>query len=285
MVVTIGIICDRVRWDEKELIKAARKRGAKPIVIDQKNMVLDLTGNEDNIPEADVYLQRSVSTLKGLYITKILEEKGYTVINSFEPSRICADKLLTTLALVKAGVPTPRTLVAFDIESGLDALNKLGYPAVIKPVIGSWGRFVALLRDRQTAKSIMEERVFMGALYQTFYLQEYVEKNGRDIRSFVIGDRVVAAIYRIAVGDELRTNTALGGRAEPCPITPELEELSLKAAEAVGGNGVYGIDIFIGDKGMMVNEVNHTVEFHTTVPVTGIDIPGLIIDYALERVK
>ncbi|MEM1657612.1 MAG: lysine biosynthesis protein LysX [Candidatus Jordarchaeales archaeon] len=283
--ITIGIICDRVRWDEKELIKAARKRGAKPIVIDQKNIVLDLTGSGDNIPEADVYLQRSVSTLKGLYITKILEDKGYMVINSFEPSRICADKLLTTLALVKAGVPTPHTLVAFDVESGLDALDKLGYPAVIKPVIGSWGRFVALLKDRQTAKSIMEERVFMGALYQTFYLQEYVEKNGRDIRSFVIGDRVVAAIYRIAVGDELRTNTALGGRAEPCPITPDLEELSLKAAEAVGGNGVYGIDIFIGDKGMMVNEVNHTVEFHTTVPITGIDIPGLIIDYVLERVK
>lgn len=284
--ITVGLICDRVRWDEKELIKAVRKRNAKPLVIDQKSIFLDITGNKDNIPEADIYLQRSVSTLKGLYISKILEEKGYTVINSFESSRICADKLLTTLALAKAGVPTPRTLVAFDIESGLEALEKLGYPAVIKPVIGSWGRFVALLRDRQTARSIMEERAFMGALYQTFYIQEYVEKIGnRDIRSFVIGDRVVAAIYRVAVKDELRTNTALGGKAEPCPITPEIESLSLKAAEAVGGEGVYGVDILIGNKGMMVNEVNHTVEFHTTVPVTGIDVPGLIIDYVLERVK
>ncbi|MBS7288863.1 MAG: RimK family alpha-L-glutamate ligase, partial [Candidatus Freyarchaeota archaeon] len=129
-------------------------------------------------------------------------------------------------------------------------------------------------------------RTFMGALYQTFYIQEYVEKIGkRDIRSFVVGDRVVAAIYRVAVKDELRTNTALGGKAETCPITPEIENLSLKAAEAVGGDGVYGVDILIGDEGMMVNEVNHTVEFHTTVPVTGIDIPGLMIDYVLERVK
>jgi len=284
--VTVGLICDRVRWDEKELIKAVRRRGAKPLIIDQKNIFLDITGGKDNIPEADIYLQRSVSTLKGLYISKILEEKGCTVINSFESSRICADKLLTTLALAKAGIPTPRTLIAFDIESGLEALEQLGYPAVIKPVIGSWGRFVALLRDRQTARSIMEERTFMGALYQTFYLQEYVEKIGKkDIRSFVVGDRVVAAIYRIAVKDELRTNTALGGRAEACQITPEIENLSLRAAEAVGGDGVYGVDILIGDKGMMVNEVNHTVEFHTTVPVTGIDVPGLIIDYVLERVK
>ncbi len=284
--VTIGLICDRVRWDEKELIKAVRKRGAKPLIIDQKNIFFDITGCSDNIPEADIYLQRSVSTLKGLYISKILEEKGHTVINSFESSRICADKLLTTLALAKAGIPTPRTLVAFDIESGLEALEQLRYPAVIKPVIGSWGRFVALLKDRQTARSIMEERVFMGALYQTFYIQEYIEKiDKKDIRSFVVGDRVIAAIYRVAVKDELRTNTALGGRAEPCPITPEIENLSLRAAEAVGGNGVYGIDILIGDKGMVVNEVNHTVEFHTTVPVTGIDVPGLIIDYVLERVK
>jgi len=284
--ITVGLICDRVRWDEKALIRAVEKRGAKPIIIDQKSIFLDLTGNLDNVPEVDVYLQRSVSTIKGLYISKLLEEKGHIVINSFEASRICADKVLTTLALAREGIPTPHTLIAFDVDSALRALEKLGYPAVIKPTLGSWGRLVAPLKDPQTARAILEDRVFMGALYQTFYLQEYVEKEmNRDIRSFVVGDRVVAAIYRVAAEGELRTNTALGGRAEPCPVTAEIEELSLRAAKAVGGDGVYGIDILAGPNGMMVNEVNHTVEFHTTVPVTGIDIPGMIIDYVLERVK
>ncbi|MEM2144187.1 MAG: lysine biosynthesis protein LysX [Candidatus Jordarchaeaceae archaeon] len=282
---TIGMISDRVRWDEKALIEAAKRKNVKLTLIDGKNIFLEATGDFDRIPEADVYLQRMVSAFKGLYITKILESKGKKVINSYSVSSICADKLLTTLALRKAGIPSPRTFVAFDIEAALDVLEQLGYPAIIKPVFGSWGRLIAILKDPQSAKAILESRESMGALYQIYYIQEFVNKiNNRDIRSFVIGDRVVAAIYRIAGKDEWRTNTALGGKAELCPVTPEIEELSLKTAKTLG-DGVYGIDILETSDNMLVNEVNHTMEYHTTVPLTGVDIPGMLIDYCLEIVK
>ncbi|MHA1579049.1 MAG: lysine biosynthesis protein LysX [Candidatus Freyarchaeota archaeon] len=282
---TIGMISDRVRWDEKALIQAAKKKGVKLLVIDGKSIFLEATGDFDNIPKADIYLQRMVSTFKGLYVTKILESKGYPVVNSYAVSSVCADKLLTTLALRKAGIPCPRTFVAFDVTAALNTLDELRYPAVIKPVFGSWGRLVAPLKDPQSAKAILESRESMGALYQIYYIQELVEKvNNRDIRSFIIGDNVVTAIYRIAGHGEWRTNTALGGRAEVCPVTPEIEEISLKAAKAVG-EGVFGVDILETEKGMLVNEVNHTMEYHTTVPLTGVDIPSMIIDYCLEIVK
>jgi len=282
---TIGMISDRVRWDEKALIQAAKKKGVKLVVIDGKSIFLEATGDFDNIPEADIYLQRMVSTFKGLYVTKILESKGYPVVNSYAVSSLCADKLLTTLALRKAGIPCPRTFVAFDIAAALNTLDELRYPAVIKPVFGSWGRLVAPLKDPQSAKAILESRESMGALYQIYYIQELVEKvSNRDIRSFIIGDKVVTAIYRIAGQGEWRTNTALGGRAEVCPVTPEIEEISLKAAKAIG-EGVFGVDILETEKGMLVNEVNHTMEYHTTVPLTGVDIPSMIIDYCLEIVK
>ncbi|MEM3564588.1 MAG: lysine biosynthesis protein LysX [Candidatus Jordarchaeaceae archaeon] len=283
--VTIGMISDRVRWDEKALIQAARNKNVKLVVIDAKSIFLEATGNCDRIPEADIYLQRMVSTFKGLYITKILESKGYPVVNSYAVSSICADKLLTTLALTKAGVPSPRTFLAVDIDSALQILEELKYPAVIKPVFGSWGRLIAPLKDPQSAKAIIESRESMGALYQIYYIQEFVEKvNNRDIRSFIIGDEVVTAIYRVAGQGEWRTNTALGGRAEICPVTPEIEDLSLRAARAIG-EGVYGVDILESPNGMLVNEVNHTMEYHTTVPLTGVDIPGMLIDYCLEMLK
>ncbi|WXG40159.1 MAG: lysine biosynthesis protein LysX [Candidatus Freyarchaeum deiterrae] len=282
---TIGMIIDRVRWDEKSLIEAAKRKNIKLVLIDGKDIFLEATGDCDRIPEADIYLQRTVSTFKGLYITKILESKGKPVVNSYAVSSVCADKLLTTLALRKAGIPSPRTFVAFDIDAALNTLEELGYPAIIKPVFGSWGRLIAPLKDPQSAKAILESRESMGALYQIYYIQEFVNKmNNRDIRSFVIGDKVVTAIYRIAGQDEWRTNTALGGRAEQCPVTPEIEDLSLRAAKALG-EGVFGVDILETSENMFVNEVNHTMEYHTTVPLTGVDIPGMLIDYCLEIVK
>jgi [lysine-biosynthesis-protein LysW]--L-2-aminoadipate ligase len=279
------MISDRVRWDEKALIEAAKRKNVKLVLIDGKDIYLEATGDSDRIPEADIYLQRMVSTFKGLYITKMLESKGKPVVNSYAVSSVCADKLLTTLALRKAGIPSPRTFVAFDIDAALNVLEELGYPAIIKPVFGSWGRLIAPLKDPQSAKAILESRESMGALYQIYYIQEFVDKtNNRDIRSFVIGDKVVTAIYRIAGQDEWRTNTALGGRAEECPVTPEIEDLSLRAARALG-EGVFGVDILETSESMLVNEVNHTMEYHTTVPLTGVDIPGMLIDYCLEIVK
>jgi len=202
---------------------------------------------------------------------------GHTVINSFRTALTCGDKLFGTLALVRAKIPTPKTHIAFTEEGAAKALDRLGYPAVIKPVVGSWGRLSALLKDRDFAGAIIEDREYMHPSYQIYYLQEFVKRPPRDIRSFVIGDKTVAAIYRTSAGD-WRTNTARGGKAEPCPITKELDDISLKAAKAVGGQFV-GVDLMESPDGLLCHEVNGTTEFKNSVPATGIDIPGLAVEY------
>ncbi|MHA1349026.1 MAG: lysine biosynthesis protein LysX [Candidatus Odinarchaeia archaeon] len=283
----MGIICDRVSWNEKALINAARKRtGVNLVIATTDDIILDASNNDDELPEADVYLQRCISATRGLYVAAILESKGLPVVNTYEASRICADKTLTILALKKAGLPVPKTFISFTINSGLRVLQeKLNGIGVLKPNIGSWGRLVAILKDPQSAKAIFEDRYYMGVLYHTFHLQEYINSEPkRDIRSFVVGDRVIAAIYRYAPAGEWRTNTAGGGKAEACPVTPEIEELSIKAAEAVGG-GVFGVDLMETKDGYVVHEINHTTEYRHTVAATGVDVPGAIIDYTIKQVK
>jgi len=113
-----------------------------------------------------------------------------------------------------------------------------------------------------------------------FYIQELIKKPGRDIRAFVVGEETICAIYRSS--PHWITNTARGGKGSVCPVTPELHAICLKAAKAVGG-GVLAIDVLEDpDRGLLINEVNHTMEFHTTVPTTGVDIPGIVIDYVID---
>ena len=285
MPIELAMLYSRVRWEEKAIIREAEKRSdlrLRPVNILKTFFELDSLENLDSF---DVFLQRCVSYFQGLHSTAILEERGFRVVNSLETTLVCGNKLFTTLRLLKHGVPTPRTIVAFDVSTALEALRNLGYPSMVKPVYGSWGRLVAPLKDPQSAKAILESRTVMHPLYQIFYLQEYVKRPPRDIRSFVVGDSVPVAIYRVSSGDEWRTNTSLGGKAVQCEVTPEIEELSLKAAEAVGG-GVLGVDIMEDEeKGLLVHEVNHVVEFRNTVPLTGVNLPKLILDYVIEVAK
>jgi len=247
-------------------------------------MEIDLTGGgpSPRISEK-IVLQRCVSHYRNLYSTAALEAAGHTVVNSFKTAFNSSDKLLCTLALKKAGIPTPETHVAFTEEAVMRALGALGYPAVLKPVVGSWGRLAALLKDEDFARAIVEDREYMHPSYQVYYLQEYVNRPPRDIRTFVIGDRTVAAIYRASVGD-WRTNTARGGKAEPCKITKEIDDISVKAAKAVEGRFV-GVDLMESADGLVCHEVNNTTEFKNSVPATGIDIPGLAVEYlaALDK--
>ena len=115
-------------------------------------------------------------------------------------------------------------------------------------------------------------------------MQEKIKRPERDIRCYVIGNQAVAAIFRNAPADDWRTNTARGGFAENLPITPELAELSIRAAEAVGG-GAFGVDLMETETGLVVHEVNHTTEFKNTVRVTGVDIPKLLLEYTIRQAK
>jgi len=283
----IGLVYDRIRWEEKALIEASRKKGLNLKLVDSKETYINTLEDSEKIREkfGQVVIERCVSYFRGLHLTAALEKSGLSVINSFNVSLICGNKLFTTLALIKAGVPNPKTFVAFTEEGAYKALEDLGYPLVMKPVVGSWGRLVALIKDKDSAQALIESREEMrNALLQIYYFQEYVERPPRDIRIMVIGDEVVAASYRYSPQDDWRTNVARGGTSKPCPITPELEELAHKAAEAVGG-GVLAVDCMESHDKILVHEVNSTVEFRGLSTATHVNIAKKIMEYAVGVAK
>ena len=282
--VTIGLVYDQLRPDERMIIDAAKKGNISLTLFDTNQMTFEVTGVHEGVGTADVLLQRCISYFRSVHATAALESYGKIVVNSHKAATTCGNKLLASIKLVQAKIPTPRTFLAFTEESALQALQELGYPAVMKPIVGSWGRLVAQVKDPDTARSIIESREYMHPVQQLYYLQEKVKRPDRDIRCYVIGDQAVAAIYRHAPPDEWRTNTARGGIAENCPITEELAEVSIRAAHAMGG-GAFGVDLMETESGLVVHEVNHTTEFKNTVRVTQIDIPLLLLNYAAEQAK
>ncbi len=279
----IAVLYSRVRVEEKWIFEALEKRRIPFDRIDDRQIVLDLSAPGDWL-KYDIVIERGLSYKNGLYITQILNSWGIPTVNMFHVAAICGDKLASSVALTQAGIPQPRVWAAFTPEAALEAIEAIGYPVVLKPVIGSWGRLLSKINDRDAAEAILEHKEILGSFqHSVFYIQEHIKKPGRDIRSFVIGDRTVCAIYRYS--SHWITNTARGGQAQICPVDDELNRISVAAAKAVGG-GAIAVDILEDlDRGYLVNEVNHTMEFHSTVPLTGVDIPGMIVDYALERVE
>jgi [lysine-biosynthesis-protein LysW]--L-2-aminoadipate ligase len=219
-----------------------------------------------------------------LYALRLLNAFGVPTVNTALVAEICGDKLTTSAMLARAGVPQPRNVVAFTPEAALEAIEAFGYPVVLKPVVGSWGRLLAKINDRDAAEAVLEHKATLGSVqHSVFYIQEFIRKPGRDIRAIVIGDRVLTAMYRKS--EHWITNTARGGEGELCPITPEIEEMCLKATKAVGG-GVLAVDLIEhSERGYLVNEINHTMEFHTMQPVSGVDIAGEIVEYVVKTAK
>lgn len=275
----VGVLCSRIRVEEKLLFAELDRRGVAYERIDDDDVIFDL--NEGRY-EYDVVLERSIHHSRALYALKVFNDAGVPTVNTASVADICGDKFKTTQALIRAGVPTPRTRMAFTPESALRAIEDLGYPAVLKPAIGSWGRLIAKVNDREAAEALLEHKQILGSYHHSiFYIQEYVPKpHHRDIRAFVVGDECICAIYRTS--DHWITNTARGGQATVCPVTPALADLCVSAAYAVGG-GVVAIDVLEAPDGrLLVNEVNYTMEFRNSIAPTGVDIPARIIDYTLE---
>lgn len=277
--VRIGVLYSRMRVEEKWIFAALEQRGVDYDRLDDRDVHFDV---EDPTPwlKYDALLMRSISYVRGLYALRVLNAWGIPTVNTAAVSEACGDKLATSTALAKAGVPQPRVVLAFTPEAALEAIEGLGYPVVLKPVVGSWGRLLAKINDRDAAEAVVEHKSTLGSYqHSVFYVQEYIQKPGRDIRAFVVGEETICAIYRKS--EHWITNTARGGEGEVCPVTPELAEICNRAAQAMGG-GVLAVDVIEHpDRGLLVNEVNHTMEFHTTVPTTGVDIPGIMVDYLL----
>lgn len=287
----VGILVTHIRAEEKLLITAFQARGVEPDIILDRDVNLDLIAGAGQLApsgvawgEYGVVLERCVSTSRGMYLQAILNAWGIPTINSYATASVCADKLLTTLALARADVPQTAARVAFEDDSALAAVEQIGYPAVLKPVTGSWGRLLARVNDRDSAEAIIEHRQTLGSYqHHIFYVQPYVNKPGRDIRAFVVGDETICAIYRTS--SHWITNTARGGQASNCPVTPELHTLCQRAAVAVGG-GVLALDLFEDpERGLILNEINHTMEFRNSSAPTGVDIAARVADYALRQVE
>jgi [lysine-biosynthesis-protein LysW]--L-2-aminoadipate ligase len=276
----VGVLCSRIRIEEKLLFDELESRGVAYDKLDDRTLVFNLH-DLSPLQHYDVILERSINHSRALYALKMLNDWGIKTINSAEVARICGDKLLTTQALLHHKLPVPRNMVAFTPESALEAIEQLGYPVVLKPCVGSWGRLVAKVNDREAAEALLEHKQILGSYHHSiYYIQEYVKKPGRDIRSFVVGDETIAAIYRTS--EHWITNTARGGKASNCPITPDIDALSQGAAKAVGG-GMLAIDLIESAEGLLVNEVNYTMEFRNSIDTTGVNIPAKMVDYLLRE--
>ncbi|MEK0369969.1 MAG: lysine biosynthesis protein LysX [Nitrosopumilus sp.] len=275
----VTILYDTIRWEEKALLEAGKKNNINIQMVNCKKLALNL---EKKPEDYGVVIQRCVSYYRNLHSTAALEGLGVKVINCLNTGVFAGNKLFTHMLLKKFGVPTPDATVAFSKEAALQALETQGFPKIIKPTVGSWGRLISKLNDKESAEGIIDSRENMYPIYQIHYLEEFVKRPPRDIRAIMVGDKIVAAIYRTSGNGNWKTNMALGGIAEPCKATPEMEEMCIKAKNAVQGD-IVGVDLMeSNEKGLIVHEVNNTTEYKNTVRVCKVDIPSLMLDYALK---
>ncbi len=280
----VAVLYSRVRVEEKLLLRELETRGVDFDLLDDRGLVLEISNEaqvRDQFAGYNVVLERCINHGRALATLQILNDAGIATVNTIGVAETCGSKLLTSSALAAGDVPTPRTMVAFTPESALEGIEELGYPVVLKPAIGSWGRLLSKLNDRDAAEAVLEHKEVLGTYHHSvFYIQEYIEKPMRDIRSFVVNEETICAIYRSS--PHWITNTAKGAATANCPVSDEIAEISERAARAVGG-GVVAVDLVEDpERGLLVLEVNYTMEFRNSIEPTGVNIPARIIDYVLQ---
>ncbi len=279
----VGILFSRLRTDEKLLIDAIEANGHQVVLLDDREIFFSLEKIDKKTFGVDIILERCSSHGRATYSLEIFNTFSIPTINTFAAAQICGSKFLTTEALLKADIPTPRSLVAFNRTQALKAIETIGYPVIMKPAVGSWGTLLAKVNDIDAAQAILAHKKVLGSFHHAiYYIQEYIDKPGRDIRAFVVGDEVVGAIYRYA--DFWITHLDHGARFETCPVTPEIAALALRAAKAVGGDFV-AIDIAEDKLGKMyVLEVDYTVEFTKAFPFISEDIVQKVVTLLEKKV-
>src|SRR5947209_12200987 len=275
----LAILLSQVRLEEKLIFAAAEQAGVEIVKVFDKELILDL-GNPQ-FPEVDIVLDRGLVHSRAEYTLRFLRDLGIPTVNSYDATITCDNKFLTSIPLAKAGIPTLRTMIAYTPQSALQAIEMLGYPVVLKPPVGTWGRLLAKINDREAAEAVLEHKEILGSYHHSiFYIQEYVPKPGGDIRAFVVGDRVIGTSYRSSA--HWITNVARGATTAPCPVTPELEHIALCAAQAVGGE-ILGVDLVETDEGLKVIEINTGAEFKGLIEATSVDVPEAIVEYVRTK--
>jgi [lysine-biosynthesis-protein LysW]--L-2-aminoadipate ligase len=279
----IGMLYSRIRRDEKLLLSELRERDHEVEKIDVRKERFNIAEPPAAFEELDLVVDRCLATSRSRYVTRFTDHYDVPVVNHPETAAICADKARNSLVLQDAGVPTPNTDVAFTKESALEAIENFGYPCVLKPVVGSWGRLMAKIDSRNAAEAVLEHKETLGHYeHKVFYVQEFVEKPGRDIRVLATDGEPVAAMARSS--DHWLTNAAKGAETEPIDIDDEMADLVERASDAVGG-GLLGVDLMETGDSYTVHEVNHTVEFKALNEVTDVDVPGTVVDWLEARAE
>jgi [lysine-biosynthesis-protein LysW]---L-2-aminoadipate ligase len=276
----LAILLSQVRLEEKMIFAAVEAVGIDLVKIFDKDLIIEL--DRPTFPDVDLVLDRGLVHSRAEYTLRFLQSLGIPTVNSYSATITCDNKFLTSITLQEAGVPALRTLIAYTPGSALEAIERLGYPAVLKPPVGSWGRLLAKINDREAAEAILEHKEILGSYHHSiFYIQEYVPKKGGDIRAFVVGGRVIGASYRSST--HWITNVARGAETSPATVSPEMEEIALRAAEAVGGE-ILGVDLVETDEGLKVIEINTGAEFKGLIEATGVDVPAAIAEYLKQRI-
>jgi [lysine-biosynthesis-protein LysW]--L-2-aminoadipate ligase len=275
----LAVLVSQVRLEEKLIFAAAERLGCDLVKVFDKELVLDLC--EPAFPQVDAVLDRSLVHSRAEYTLRYLRTVGIPTVNSYDATISCDNKFLTTTILREAGIPTLRTMIAYTPQSAIEAIETLGYPVVLKPPVGSWGRLLAKINDRDAAEAVLEHKEILGSYHHSiFYIQEYIQKPGGDIRAFVVGDRVIAASYRSS--PHWITNVARGATTSPYAVTSEVEDLALRSARAVGGD-IVGVDLIETDDGLQVIEINTGAEFKGLIEATNVDVPDAIVQYMCSK--
>jgi len=271
----LAILISQVRLEEKLIFAAVEAAGIQLVKVFDKELILDL--DQPQFPQVDLVLDRGLVHSRAEYTLRFLCDLGIPTVNSYDATITCDNKFLTSMTLRRAGVPALHTMIAYTPQAALQAIEQLGYPVVLKPPVGSWGRLLAKINDREAAEAVLEHKEILGSYHHSiFYIQEYVPKPGGDIRAFVVGDQVIGASYRSS--PHWITNVARGATTAPCPVTPQMEEIALHAAQAVGGE-ILGVDLVETDQGLKVIEINTGAEFKGLIEATGVNVPAAIVAY------
>jgi [lysine-biosynthesis-protein LysW]--L-2-aminoadipate ligase len=276
----LGVLVSYLRQEEKLILAAARARGMIVTPVFDRNLTLNLSAPTaaGSGLDVDVLLDRSVVHSRAGYTLWAMNRWGIPTLNTPAAVTICDDKARASMVLEAAGIPSPRTFVAYSEESALEACEQLGYPAVLKPVAGSWGRLISKVNGPEQARAIIRQKSEHGSFHhEIYYIQEFIEKPGRDIRAYVVGDEIIAASYRTS--EHWITNAARGAVSVPCPVTPEIEDLALRACKVVGAR-LAGVDLIETGEGLKIIEVNTGGEFKGLMTTTDRDIAGVIVEEA-----
>lgn len=274
----LALIADRIGWEEKAILAAARERGARAEWLNDGELCC---GSREDLPVAGAYLIRSRSFVRGPLIAESIASGAddRSVINPAEVIAVCSNKVSALAKLRQIGLPTVPYRLVLTRADLAQAIEVLGTPLVLKPVYGGLGRRVMLVREHAVADSMYDYVEHYGQNFDRALIAQPYLAGASDVRVLAIDGAAVAAMERVASGD-WRANVELGAVAEPIELDAGIKALTAEVGERIGAR-LFGLDLFRHEGALVVGEVNHSPLFRGIVDATGIDVAARIADHAL----